>query len=59
LALDKLFILMPGVCFAIGVAVLFLYPLNKKRFHSLQIVVDRKRKGLGYEEYQQDIDKVL
>ncbi|MBO5665818.1 MAG: MFS transporter, partial [Firmicutes bacterium] len=27
LALDKLFILMPGVCFAVGVAVLFLYPL--------------------------------
>ena len=59
LALDKLFILMPGVCFAIGVAVLFLYPLNKKRFHSLQSVVALKREGKDYTRYQEDLDKII
>ena len=59
LALDKLFILMPGVCFAIGVAVLFLYPLNKKRFHSLQSVVALKREGKDYTRYQEDLDIII
>ena len=54
-----MFILMPGVCFAIGVAVLFLYPLNKKRFHSLQSVVALKREGKDYTRYQEDLDKII
>jgi len=59
IALDRLFILMPGVCFAIGVAVLFLYPLNKKRFNSLRAAVALKREEKDYGEYQEDLNKIL
>lgn len=58
-ALDRLFILMPGVCFLLGVAVLCLYPLNKKRFHSLQFALSLKRQGASYAEYQEDLDRIL
>jgi len=58
-ALDRVFILMPGVCFLIGVAILFLYPLNKKRFHSLQFALNLRRQGRDYSEYQEDLDKIL
>ena len=58
-ALDLLFILMPGVCFAIGVAVLFLYPLNKKRFISIQKAVELKKKGEDHSQYQNDLNKIL
>ena len=58
-ALDRLFVLMPGVCFLVGVAVLCLYPLNKKRFRSLQLALDLRKQGKDYSEYQEDLDKIL
>lgn len=58
-ALDRLFILMPGICFAIGCAVIFFYPLNKKRFGSLQSALHLKRQGKEYSQYQADLDRIL
>jgi len=58
-ALDRLFILSPGVCFLIACAILLVYPLNKKRFHSLQSALRLKKEGRDYSLYQEDIDKIL
>ena len=58
-ALEQLFVLMPGVCFLLGVAVLCLYPLNKKRFNSLQFALVHKRKDEDYSKYQEDLDRIL
>lgn len=59
LALDRLFLLMPGVCFLIGCAVLKLYPLSKERFAALQSALRLKLKGEDYSRYQEDLDKIL
>jgi Na+/melibiose symporter-like transporter len=59
IALDQLFILAPGVCFLLTCAVLLIYPLNKKRFHSLQSALRLKELGRDYSMYQEDLDKLL
>ena len=58
-ALDQLFVLCPGVCFLLTCAVLLVYPLNKKRFHSLQSALRLKELGRDYSMYQEDLDKLL
>lgn len=58
-ALDQLFILAPGVCFLAACAILLIYPLNKKRFHSLQSALRLKQEGRDYSLYQEDMDKIL
>ena len=58
-ALDQLFLLIPGVAFLLACAVLFLYPLNKKRFMSLQSALRLKQQGRDYAQYQDDLDRIL
>ena len=58
-ALDRLFILCPGICFLVACLILVVYPLNKKRFHSLQSALRLKKQGRDYSLYQEDLDKIL
>lgn len=58
-ALDQLFILSPGVCFLLTCAVLLIYPLNKKRFHSLQSALRLKEQGRDYSMYEEDLKKII
>jgi Na+/melibiose symporter-like transporter len=58
-ALDKIFLLTPGVAFLLACAILALYPLNKKRFMSLQSALRLKQQGRDYSQYQEDLDKIL
>ena len=58
-ALDKIFLLTPGVAFLLACGILALYPLNKKRFMSLQSALRLKQQGRDYSQYQEDLDKIL
>jgi len=58
-ALDTLFLLVPGVAFLLACGILCLYPLNKKRFMSLQSALRLKEQGRDYSQYQEDLDKIL
>ncbi len=58
-ALDQLFILCPGACFLLACVVLLIYPLNKKRFHSLQSALRLKELGRDYSMYEEDLKKLM
>ncbi|MBO5666562.1 MAG: MFS transporter [Firmicutes bacterium] len=58
-ALDRIFLLTPGVAFLLACAILAMYPLNKKRFMSLQSALRLKQQGRDYSQYQEDLDKIL
>ena len=58
-ALDTLFLLVPGIAFLAAAGVLLLYPLNKKRFMSLQSALRLKEQGRDYSQYQEDLNKIL
>ena len=58
-ALDTLFLLVPGIAFLVACGILFLYPLNKKRFMSLQSALRLKGQGRDYSQYEEDLKKIL
>lgn len=58
-ALDRLFLMLPGLFLMAGCAMLLLYPLSKARFASLQSALRLKNKGSDYSMYQNDLDKIL
>ncbi len=59
LFLEASFILVPGICFALGAAALKVFPINKETFSSLTAAVKLKHEGKDYEEYSRDIKKII
>ena len=57
--LDAAFILVPCLCLLAGVAVLKVFPINKKTFDSLRKVLQLKKEGKDYSEYMDDINKII
>lgn len=59
LFLDIGYILIPSICCLIGFAALKTFPINKKTFASLQKVLELREQGESYDEYMDDINKLI
>lgn len=52
------FILIPSLCAFAGAIVLFVFPINKKTFESLQKALAARSKGLDTSEFMDDVKKI-
>lgn len=57
--LNAAFILIPCACLLGGALVLKIFPINKKTFASLQAVLQLRKEGKNYDEYMDDIKKII
>ncbi len=57
--LDISYILVPCICLIIGAAALKLFPINKETFASLTSAIELRRKGQPYDQYRDDLNKIL
>lgn len=57
--LDAGYILAPSLCCIAGFFALKAFPINKKTFASLQKVLELREKGESYDEYMDDINKLI
>lgn len=57
--LDVGYVLMPSICCLIGFFALKAFPINKKTFASLQKVLELRDQGESYDEYMDDINKLV
>ena len=57
--LNCAYILVPCVCFVIGLVALKLFPINKQTFGSLVEALRLRRAGEDYSMYLEDIEKVI
>lgn len=53
------YVLVPAICYLIGYLAIRALPINKKTFASLVAAVERKRNGEPYDEYMEDVQKIL
>lgn len=57
--LNAAFILIPCACLLGGALVLKIFPINKKTFASLQAVLELRKEGKNYDQYMDDIKKII
>ena len=57
--LNAAYILLPSICFVIGLVALKVFPINKRTFGSLLRALERRKAGKDYAEYLQDIEKMI
>ena len=57
--LNTAYILVPSICFTVGFAALKVFPINKKTFSSLQQALEKRAHGESYDEYMDDINKLI
>lgn len=57
--LDVGYILVPSICCLIGFFALRAFPINKKTFSSLQKALELRKNGESYEEYMDDLEKII
>lgn len=57
--LDIGYILVPSICCLIGFLALKAFPINKKTFASLQTALELRKHGESYDEYMDDINKLI
>ena len=57
--LDIGYILVPSLCCLAGFAALKAFPINKKTFSSLQQALEKRAHGESYDEYMDDINKLI
>lgn len=57
--LDIGYILVPSICCLIGFLALKAFPINKKTFASLQKALELREHGESYDEYMDDINKLV
>ncbi len=57
--LDIGYILVPSICCLVGFLALKAFPINKKTFASLQTALELRKHGESYDEYMDDINKLI
>ena len=57
--LDIGYILVPSICCLVGFLALKAFPINKKTFSSLQRALALREQGESYDEYMDDINKLI
>ncbi len=57
--LSAAYILVPCICLLIGAAVLKIFPINKKTFASLQAALALREEGRPYDQYTEDLEKII
>ncbi|MCI7148093.1 MAG: MFS transporter [Firmicutes bacterium] len=57
--LNCAYILVPSLCLLIGAAALKIFPINKETFASLQSALNLRKEGKSYEDYMEDLKKIV
>ncbi len=57
--LNVSYILVPCICLLVGAVALKVFPINKKTFASLTAALELRKKGESYEQYEEDLLKIL
>ena len=53
------YILVPSLCLLVGAAVLKIFPIDKNTFASLQKAIELRKEGKNYDEYMDDVNKII
>ena len=57
--LARIFILYPSIALLISGALLYTYPITRRRFLRLQMAIDLKKRGEDYSMYREELDRLL
>lgn len=57
--LNAAYILFPCLCLMVGAWALKVFPINKETFASLQSALALRKEGKPYDEYMEDIEKIV
>ena len=57
--LSRIFVLYPSIALILSAALLYTYPVSRRRFIMLQNVIEMKKQGEDYSAYEEELNKLI